>query len=315
MPRPLFEALRTTPLFFEPAPPSARTPAARVEERISEIVRLAADVPRLDAFNVPELVDENHEGRPFYRSADPRAYARAIGERTGLEVIVNKVVAHVETPALERWATETAQAGLRHVVLVGGSSRYIPYPGPSVVEADRLCRPILGGAGGLLGNIAIPQREGEAHRMLVKTRSGAAFFTTQLLFDSDAPIRMLREYDRLCRQAAIAPAAVVLSFAPLADEQDAEFVQWLGADLPEAAEREILEGDEVSAGPHSIERAVAVWKAVQTASQAAEVAVPIGVNVEQISLRHLAVAKQLLLAFAATLPPAGGALGSEAPDR
>ena len=304
MHRALSDALSGVPLFFEPAPPSARTPPARVEERIAELVRLAKDVPRLDAIDVPELVDENHEGRPFYRSADPRSYARAIGERTGLEVIVNKVVAHVETASLERWARETASGGLRHVVLVGGSSRYIPYPGPSVVEADRLCRPIVAGAGGLLGNIAIPQREGEAHRMLVKTRSGAAFFTTQLLFDSDAPIRMLGEYDRLCRQAAIAPAAVVLSFAPLADEQDAAFVQWLGADLPETAEREILEGDEVAAGPRSVERAVAVWNEIRSATATAELSVPIGANVEQISLRHLAVAKELLVSFAGILPPA-----------
>ncbi len=306
MVRPLAEALRGGVLLFEPAPPSARTPAARIAERIAEIERLVAEVPRLDALDVPELIDENHEGRPFYRSADPREYARALAARTGLEVIVNKVVAHVETPALARWAEETARSGIRHVVLVGGSSRYIPYPGPSVVEADRLCRPYVQGAGGLLGNIAIPQREGEAHRMLAKTRSGAGFFTTQLVFDREAPTRMLVEYDRLCRQAAIIPAAVVLSFAPLADEQDAEFVQWLGADLPEAAEREILEGDEVSAGPRSIERAVAVWEAVRASTARAEVTVPIGVNVEQISLRHLGVAKALLTEFARVLPPSGG---------
>jgi 5,10-methylenetetrahydrofolate reductase len=301
--RTLAEALREVPLFFEPAPPSARTPAARIEERLAEIVRLSTEIPRLDAIDVPELVDENHEGRPFYRSADPRQYARALRGRTDLEVVVNKVVAHVELPALERWAHETTGSGLRHAVLVGGSSRYIPYPGPSVVEADRLCRPILAAAGGLLGNIAIPQRAGEAHRMLVKTRSGASFFTTQLVFDSEAPTRMLREYDQLCRQATIAPATVVFSFAPIADEQDAAFVQWLGADLPEAAEREILEGDEVSSGPRSIERAVAVWKGIRRVATEAELAVPIGVNVEQISLRHFGDARTLLASFAAELPP------------
>ena len=302
MHRRLVEALREYPLFFEPAPPSARTPANRVEERLAEVARLVGEVPRVDAIDVPELVDENHEGRPFYRSADPREYARAIAARTDLEVVVNKVVAHVDGPALERWARETTESGLRHAVLVGGSSRYIPYPGPAVVEADRLCRPVFAAAGGLLGNIAIPAREGEAHRMLTKTRSGAAFFTTQLLFDAEAPSRMLREYDRLCRQAAIPPSTVVLSFAPLADEQDAEFVQWLGADLPEAAEREILEGDEAAAAPRSIERAVAVWRAIRRSAAEAELAVPIGVNVEQISLRHFGHARTLLAAFATELP-------------
>lgn len=311
MRRRLADALRAAPLLFEPAPPSARTPPVRVEERLGEVAALVADLPRLDALNVPELVDENHEGRPFYRSADPRGYGRSLSDRTGIEVIVNKVVAHVESPALERWAVEATREGLRHAVLVGGSSRFIPYPGPSVVEADRLLRPIFTTAGGLLGNIAIPQREGEAHRMLVKTRSGAAFFTTQLLFDPDAPTRMLRDYDRLCRQAAIPPAAVVLSFAPLADEQDAEFVQWLGADLPEAAEREILEGDEAAAAPRSIDRALAVYRSIVRESRTSEIAVPLGVNVEQISLRHFGLARTLLTAFASELPavPEGSRAG------
>lgn len=302
MSRPLAEALGRWPLFFEPAPPPARWSPARVDERVADVVRLLREVPRVDAVDLPELVDENHEGRPYYRSADPRAYARAIGDATGREVVVNKVVAHVETPALGDWVRATVASGLRHVVLVGGTSRYIPYPGPTVAEANRICRPAVTAAGGMLGNIAIPQRVGEAHRMLAKTRSGAGFFTTQILFDAEAPARTLREYDLLCRQASIAPSAVVLSFAPIVDEQDTEFVQWLGADLPEAAEREILASDEATAGPRSVERALATWERVRAVAESEGLAVPFGVNVEQISARHFAHARALLDAFAARLP-------------
>ncbi len=305
MPRSLQEALAHTPLFFEPVPPTARASATRIEERITEVAALVRELPRVDAVDVPELVDENHEGRPFYRSADPRLFGRAIAERTGREVLINKVVAYLRSVGdVEEWARATVGDGLRHLVLVGGTSRYIPYPGPPVAEANRVCRPIVGAAGGLLGNITIPFRTGEAHRMLAKTRAGAAFFTTQLVFDPVPVVGMLREYDALCRRASIPPAAVLLSFAPLTDEPDVEFLRWLGAELPEEFERAIESGTEAEGLARSEARAFEVWAAASAAVTAENLAVPLGVNVEQISARHFGGARQLLRAFAARLPPA-----------
>ncbi|MGD0587548.1 MAG: hypothetical protein ABSA63_01975 [Thermoplasmata archaeon] len=306
MVRSLSEALRAGPLFFEPVPSPARTPAHRVEERTSAVVRLIEEVPRVDALDIPELVDENHEGQPHYHSGDLPGYARALAERTGREVILNKVVAHLpSTQALEEWARETVAKGIRHAVLVGGSSRYIPYPGPPVAEADQLCRPIFAAASGTIGNIAIPQRTGEAHRMLAKTRAGASFFTTQLLFDAESARKVLLQYDLLCRQASIPPAAVLLSLAPIADDQDAEFVRWLGADLPDSAERAILEGEESDAARRSVELAVSVWQEVTRSARAEHLAVPIGANVEQVSARHLEVAGTLLHELARRIDTVG----------
>ena len=297
--RPLADALRDTPLFFEPVPPSSRAKPARASAEIEAVIALVRANARIDALDIPELVDENHEGRPLYRTADPREYGRVLAERTGREVVVNKVVAHLESPeAIERWASETVRMGLRHVVLVGGTSRYIPYPGPGVTEADRVCRPILEGAGGLVGNITIPQRDGEPHRMLSKTRAGASFFTTQIVFDADSTFAMLREYDLLCRHASLAPVPVLLSFAPLVDEPDAEFIRWLGADVPEGVERAILEGDDGGAVRRSVEQALEVWSSVAERARSGGVEVPLGVNVEQISARHLEDARTFLDAFA-----------------
>jgi 5,10-methylenetetrahydrofolate reductase len=302
MARALREALHDLPLFFEPVPPTARSPATRAAAIVEAVAALVAGVPRVDALDIPELVDENHEGRPLYRSADPRAFARTVSERAGREVVVNKVVAHLTSGAeVAQWAEETVGLGIRHAVLVGGTSRYIPYPGPAVTEADRLCRPILERAGGLVGNIAIPQREGEAHRMLAKARAGAAFFTTQIVFDADAASRMVQQYDLLCRQASLRPAPVLLSFAPLVDEQDAEFVRWLGADVPESAERAILEGNEGDAAARTVAHALEVWASVRDRARRDAVEVPLGVNVEQISPRHLEHARSMVEAFAGHL--------------
>ncbi|MFZ0699839.1 MAG: hypothetical protein WAN74_06615 [Thermoplasmata archaeon] len=310
MDAPLAAALRSTPLFFEPLPPGARISAERAVKQLAAVVEVIRSVPRIDAVNVPELVDENHEGRPYYRTGDPREYARRIHEETGREVIVNKVVAHLATAAaVTDWAEGTVARGVRHVVLVGGTSRYIPYPGPTVLEANRLCQPIFQGVQGSLGNIAIPQRVGEAHRMLAKTRAGASFFTTQILFDVEAAGRMITEYDRLCREAKLTPAAVLLSVAPLGDDSDVEFARWLGADVPEAAKREILSGPESEAGARSVAQALRLWSTVDRERREHAPSVPLGVNVEQITIRHLQHAREMLRAFADLLarekPPSG----------
>ena len=300
--RSLSDALGAFPLFFEPVPPPARSPPARVEERVGSLLRLVEEVPQVDALDVPELADENHEGRPHYRSGDIRRFARTLKERTGREVVVNKVVAYLGSSGeLERWTEEAVAQGLRHFVLVGGASRYIPYPGPTVTEANRLLRPFLARAEGRLGNIAIPQRTGEPHRMLSKTRVGATFFTTQIVFDAGQTIEMIRQYDLLCRQAAIPPATVLLSFVPLADEQDVEFIRWLGADLPDPVEEELLEGEEAETLRRSERRALDVWHAVVRTARTEGIEVPLGVNVEQVSSRHLDAAGQLLKEFATRL--------------
>ncbi|MGA7924129.1 MAG: hypothetical protein WCA77_09150 [Thermoplasmata archaeon] len=302
MTRSMTEALKDRPLFFEPVPPQHRIPPARLRQRIDEVRSLVGSVARVDAIDVPELVDENHDGRPYYRSGDPRHFALQLGDGTGRAIVVNKVVAHMRSAEeLAAWTEETVRLGVHHVVLVGGSSRYIPYPGPPVTEANRVCAPILSQSDGSLGNIAIPQRTGEAHRMLQKTRAGARFFTTQILFDSEAVLQLVRSYDGLCRQSGLVPAPVLLSVAPLADEADAEFVRWLGADLPESAENGILNGDESRAVDRSIDNALSVWGRVVDAVGRFSLEVPVGVNVEQLSPRHLESAGAMLRAFAKAL--------------
>jgi hypothetical protein len=299
-PRSLRESLLDHPLFFAPVLPSLRSPAHRIADRVDETARLLQRVPRVDAVYVPELVEENHEGRPRYRSYDPGEYVVHVTSRTGHPGIVTKVVAHVEsTTALRDWAERSVRRGVRNVVLVGGSSSRMAYPGPSVEEADRTVVPTFETAGGMVGNIAIPHRTEEPARMLRKTKAGAVFLTTQLLFEAQGIIEAVRAYGRLCQRDGVAPATVILSFAPLGDEDDIEFVRWLGAYLPEDVEQALLQ-DEQALSRRTVELALSVWTEVVAAT--APVGVPLGVSVEQVSARHFVSARDLLTSFGELLP-------------
>ena len=292
--RALATALADRPLLFEPVPPSSRTSAEKVETYIERVASLLAGHPRVDAFVVPELVSENHNGEPHYRSGDLRQFAAGVSRGSGCEPILNRVVAHVRSIAeLERWCRDGIAEGIRNVMFIGGTSRYIPYPGPSVVQANAGVLALIREHGGLIGNVVIPHRSDEGYRMLTKTKAGASFFTTQIVFDAEPVARLIDEYGRLCRAYGVRPSSVLLSVAPVADDDDLEFVRWLGAEVPEKVERMLLTGD----GSGSIAAAIGTWRGVVEASRRWEVPVPLGVNVEVVSPRHFATAVELLTAF------------------
>jgi 5,10-methylenetetrahydrofolate reductase len=291
MRRTLSESLAARPLLFEPIPPSSRASSDRVSAYVGRVGSLLDASPRVDAFVVPELVSENHNGEPHYRSGDVTRFAIQVSAGSNCEAVLNKVVAHMHSNAeLEAWVVTVLSQGIRNVMFIGGTSRYIPYPGPSVAAANAAILPLIKSRSGLIGNVLIPHREHEGYRMLTKTRSGASFFTTQILFDPGPISDLLYEYDRLCGAYGVTPAAILLSVAPVADEEDLEFVRWLGADIPEAIEQRLISED----GSASIESAVATWSAVLRSTQARNVRVPLGVNVEVVSPRHFGVAVNLL---------------------
>src|SRR5712692_8002438 len=184
MRRPFREALSSTPVVLEIVPPG---------RRVRESVR---SLENLDAVNIPEVLEENHTGQPFYRDLDPRDFAALLGE-LAVDPIVNKVVAHVPSESvLRRWVRESLdEHGLRNFVLVGGNSSRVRYPGPSVVEANRILRGATVGRDDIaLGNITIAERDHEVDRLVEKTRAGCDFFTTQVLFEAEPMATVLRAY-------------------------------------------------------------------------------------------------------------------------
>src|SRR5437879_182507 len=109
----------------------------------------------------------NPSGQPFYRDLDPRDFAAMLGD-LGVDPIVTKVVAHVASEAvLRRWIRESVEDHrFRNFGLVGGNSSRARYPGPSVVEANRILRTLTKGRDDIaLGNITIAERDRKSTRL------------------------------------------------------------------------------------------------------------------------------------------------------
>ncbi len=282
--------LKKTPVVFEVVPPHRRASEATVRNLVNRVVQAAKSLPRVDAFNVPEVLDENHDGAPFYRNLDPREFALRLRDHADIEVIPNKVVVHLATPeAFRNWLQDTFTIfGLRNVVCVGGTSRHLRYRGPTVIEANRIFRAEAKAAGvedAACGNITIPDRPHEATRLLEKTKAGCDFATSQVLFDVEPVKDLLAEYDRLCRKESVTPATVLLSFAPVSEYADVEFLRWLGAQISEATEGRLLD-DRAGVPEASIRVAEDLWIESRRFVEKEGLAIPLGINIEAISAHN-----------------------------
>ncbi|HKZ47363.1 MAG TPA: hypothetical protein VJ397_01105 [Thermoplasmata archaeon] len=286
------ERLRSFPIVLEVVPPHRRVTERALTLFVDRVRSAVRSVPHLDALNLPEILDENHLGKPFYRNMDPRRCSQILSLGHPVETIVNKVVVHLkEEEALERWLAESmGDYHLSNFVLVGGNSGRFDYGGPSVTEANRMLQKAAGARRDVAcGNITIFERPSEVARLLEKTRAGAQFFTSQVIFEPEPATTVLLEYGEACAAEGLGPATVLLSFAPVADYEDVEFLAWLGANITAETEDRLLVNGETGAA--SLEVARRTWAQVRDA--VARSRVPLGVNVEEISHHNFDLAVKM----------------------
>jgi 5,10-methylenetetrahydrofolate reductase len=265
--------------FFEVVPPEEGKPSA-LDDAV-EAVRVAAS--SVDAINLPEIHLETRPGSRqarFVPRLDPRRLAIRLQDELGAEVVTNHCVVYEPDPL--PWFHETRDTfGIRNLVLVGGESSSIHYPGPSVLEAAELLR--AAGHAGALGGISIPSRRTEAERIRRKKAAGLDFFTTQVLFDANDIVWLIQRLNGL-------EVRVFLSFAPVSHPGDLQFLRWLGADIPPDLDRFLLRDGASAADPGS---SVAARQAAQA------------VCLE----RSLDLAQRILMEVFDNLPPDPPALG------
>lgn len=216
-------------VLFEMVPPPAGKPGAE-----EALIKEAAKVTRLvDAINLPEIHDEaRNDARKtnFIERIEPRRLGARIRRELGIDAIINRCVVYDADPV--PWFRETRDRyELGHVVIVGGESSRVQYPGPGVTAAAAAVA--RAGVGAVLGGISIPSRVHESDRVRRKAEAGLTFFTTQVLFDSNDIVWLLQRLNGL-------DARVFLSFAPVSHPRDIEFLRWLGADIPADLDRYLL---------------------------------------------------------------------------
>jgi 5,10-methylenetetrahydrofolate reductase len=272
---------------FEVVPPAADQPKA-IDESLVELRKVK---PFVDGINIPEIFDEDRGAErtsKFVPRVKPRLLGLRIQNELGAEVVLNRVV--VRDPQPEVWFRETClERGMRQIILVGGESAGVRYPGPNVTEAAAWVR--REGLPVTLGGITIPSRKNESDRIRAKARAGIEFFTSQVLFDSNDVVWLVQRLNGL-------QARVFLSFAPVSHRRDLQFLRWLGADIPQNLDRFLLGSEEgaTAPAPTCLERSLDLAQRIlmDVFDNLPPDPPPLGLNIEHINRRNFSPAIKML---------------------
>ena len=269
------------------APPKAATPADELPGIVArQLQRLGA--LRMDGLVVYDIQDEGERIAaprpfPFLPTLDPETYAHSHLAALAVPKVVYRCVNRDTPETFVRWLDDVNRSfGPRLAVLVGAPSQSAR-TGLTLTDAYAAARERARDL--ILGGIAIAERharrQDEHTRILAKTGAGCRFFVTQAVYDVTATKSLLSDYALAVRERGEAPVPVILTFSPCGSEKTLGFMKWLGIHFPRWLENDLrLAPDPLATSLALCERIFAeVW------DYAREKGIPLGVNVESVSVR------------------------------
>jgi hypothetical protein len=266
-------------LLYGTTPPRAGTAEDVVRAAAEKLAARLAPLP-LDGVVVYDIQDETGRTEaarpfPFAGTVDPRDYAKLLSRPT----IVYKALGSMDEPAWRAWLDATvAKHSLISVVgrPTSGVKHALPLSRAIRIAAERCT----------VGGVVIAERHdaerSEAARMLAKGIEGCGYFISQTVYHPEASARLLADYVRDCRGAAVAPRRVVLTFSPVGREKTMAFLRWLGVRIPDETARAILG----SAAPLTKSIEVCRDNLRRILDQATTREIPLGISVESVSINR-----------------------------
>jgi hypothetical protein len=250
----------------------------------AQTARIAA-LP-IDALVVYDLQDESSRTDaerpfPFLEVIDPLEYAYEDLRDVPHPKIVYRSVSDRDPDVLGDWlARLRAQGG--STVLVGA---------PSAQQTVRLG---LGDAYRIrqarapdlpLGGVVIAERHAqsgnEVERILRKRARGCSFFISQAVYSVTASKNLLSDLYYRCLEDDLELPPILVTLSPCGSERTLEFMSWLGVSVPRWLRNELTHARDILA--RSVELSLGVF--AELLDFAAEKEIPLGCNVESVSLR------------------------------
>lgn len=293
---------------FELNPPETDDLSDQMEDHFTHLRTLLERVPEVGGINLPEIQEEEQKGErgdrksSFKTRLTPREYTRKLRKSFEAEYIINRVVVQETAAEQERWLIDCHNDDeIKTIVLVGGESSDVDYPGPSVTEGNRLITESLNNGTSrhghhlseptdfLVGNICISTRRredfDEPDRMIKKIKSGCDFFTTQIIAERESPRELLVDLADALEDEDLDPPAILWSITPFNSEKDVNFLRWLGVRIPDEIEEKIL-GSDNPVGT-SVQHHSDIWKTLREVEDKLDVDIPMGLNISPIAIRNL----------------------------
>ena len=260
-------------------------------EKVREIAerqvrRVAALAP--DALVLYELQDE--AGRtdaarrfPFLSSLESLEFSRDFLAALQVPRVLYKCVGNQSAAGLAACVDALEAGGRDACVLVGAPSSAQGAGGLGLRTAYEL----LGGRAtpACLGGVAIAERHArkldEDQRLVGKHAAGCRFFVSQTVFDAGATKSLLSDYALAFARAGLQPVPFILSFSPCGSLKTMEFMKWLGIAFPRWLENDLRFAPDILR--KSVDLALQTFADVRAFAK--EKKIPLGINVESVSIR------------------------------
>jgi len=139
------------------------------------------------------------------------------------------------------------------------------------------------------GAVVIPERHlelGDEHeRVIGKIDRGCEFFISQAVYNVVAAKNFLSDYYYACQERNVDIAPVIFTLAPCGSAKTLEFMKWLGINFPKWLENDLLNSQNILM--KSVEICVDIAEALVV--YAKEKNIPIGFNIESVSIRKVEI--------------------------
>lgn len=300
--------------FYGLTPPKRGQDPAKVREIAERQIRRISDLAP-DGLVLYDLQDE--AGRtgverpfPFLPTLEPMEYARDYLASLPIPKVFYKCVANMGRGDFLAWLDGCSPGADAYVMVGAPSSKSIQGGGGALGsgqgESRQGSRPDAGAAESGAANLTLPEayallrgsaqpacfggvtiaerhaRKGdEDGRLLAKHEGGCRFFISQTVFDAGASKSLLSDYALRFRREGVDPAPFILSFSPCGSLKTMEFMKWLGISFPRWLENELRHSPDILG--KSVDLAQQVFADILEFAE--RKGIPIGVNVESVSIR------------------------------
>lgn len=292
-------------IFYELLPPT-NNETSNADTYTECAIDLITSTPiMIDAVNIPDIHEEDHNLKKRTKicmpKMDSREFAKLLEKASynHLDVILNHCTVYEPWKNQKIWIESTTKDHeICSLILVGGSSSQIHYPGPSVLEmGDYLQTNYKEEL--ICGGITIPTRRfhdqeyDEPFRMYTKSLHGIQFFTTQIIYEPISIKLLLRDYAQVCQEKNTEPQRIFLSFAPISTPKDLEFLLWLGVAIPNTVQKDLFKAN-IGIGWRSTKIAVNILQEILNFMIEEQIKVPLGLNIEHITQHNFELSFQFI---------------------
>jgi hypothetical protein len=253
------------------------------ERQVRRVAALAPD--GLVLYDLQDEAARTDAARPFpfLPTLEPLDYSRDFLGALEIPRVLYKCVGNQSPAELVAWVDALEAGGRDACVLVGAPSSA---QGSGALRL-RTAYELLGRRAkpACLGGVAIAERHArkldEDERLVGKHAAGCRFFVSQTVFDAGATKSLLSDYALAFARAGLEPVPFILSFSPCGSLKTMEFMKWLGISFPRWLENDLRFAPDILR--KSVDLALQIFADVRAFAK--EKKIPLGINVESVSIR------------------------------